>query len=597
MSQFKISTRLAGLLAALCLLVLLVGGAGLFGMGQSNAGLKSVYDDRVVPLKQIKVVADMYAVNVVDTAHKVRDGAMTPAQGLQSVADARKAIDTNWKAYLATQLAPEETQLVARFKPLQAKADAATDTLAGLFKGGDMAALTTYAAKEMYPAIDPLQEVLGQLMQVQLDYAKAEYDRAAASFQTIRALALAAVVLGILLAVLMGGAMIRQISRSLDNAVQITDSVAQGDLTVPIQARGKDEIAQLLGGLTTMRDNLAHVVSGVRGNAQGVASASAEIASGNNDLSIRTEQQASALQETAASMEELSSTVKQNADNARQANQLAMSASTVAGQGGDVVAEVVTTMKGINDSSKKIADIISVIDGIAFQTNILALNAAVEAARAGEQGRGFAVVAGEVRNLAQRSAEAAKEIKSLITASVERVEQGTLLVDKAGTTMTEVVGAIRRVTDIMGEISAASSEQSTGVSQVGEAVTQMDQVTQQNAALVEEMAAAASSLSHQAQALVGAVAVFKLSADQARVARPSGATASVPISVPPVGMPKATSHGAAGKATLALRPAYASAAAAKKAPATGSATLRAASASPKAAQPVAAGAEDEWESF
>ncbi|GDY37408.1 methyl-accepting chemotaxis protein [Acidovorax sp. NB1] len=597
MSQFKISTRLAGLLAALCLLVLLVGGAGLFGMGQSNAGLKSVYDDRVVPLKQIKVVADMYAVNVVDTAHKVRDGAMTPAQGLQSVADARKAIDTNWKAYLATQLAPEETQLVARFKPLQAKADAATDTLAGLFKGGDMAALTTYAAKEMYPAIDPLQEVLGQLMQVQLDYAKAEYDRAAASFQTIRALALTAVVLGILLAVLMGGAMIRQISRSLDNAVQITDSVAQGDLTVPIQARGKDEIAQLLGGLTTMRDNLAHVVSGVRGNAQGVASASAEIASGNNDLSIRTEQQASALQETAASMEELSSTVKQNADNARQANQLAMSASTVAGQGGDVVAEVVTTMKGINDSSKKIADIISVIDGIAFQTNILALNAAVEAARAGEQGRGFAVVAGEVRNLAQRSAEAAKEIKSLITASVERVEQGTLLVDKAGITMTEVVGAIRRVTDIMGEISAASSEQSTGVSQVGEAVTQMDQVTQQNAALVEEMAAAASSLSHQAQALVGAVAVFKLSADQARVARPSGATASAPLSVPPVGMPKATSHGAAGKATLALRPAYASAAAAKKAPATGSATPRAASASPKAAQPVAAGAEDEWESF
>ena len=592
MSQFKISTRLAGLLAALCLLVLLVGGAGLFGMGQSNAGLKSVYDDRVVPLKQIKVVADMYAVNVVDTAHKVRDGAMTPAQGLQSVADARKAIDTNWSAYLATRLAPEETQLVARFKPLQAKADAATDTLLGLFKSGDVPALTSYAAKEMYPAIDPLQEVLGQLMQVQLDYAKAEYDRAAASFQTIRALALTAVVLGILLAVLMGGAMIRQISRSLDNAVQITDSVAQGDLTVPIQARGKDEIAQLLGGLTTMRDNLAHVVSGVRGNAQGVASASAEIASGNNDLSIRTEQQASALQETAASMEELSSTVKQNADNARQANQLAMSASTVAGQGGDVVAEVVTTMKGINDSSKKIADIISVIDGIAFQTNILALNAAVEAARAGEQGRGFAVVAGEVRNLAQRSAEAAKEIKSLINASVERVEQGTLLVDKAGTTMTEVVGAIRRVTDIMGEISAASSEQSTGVSQVGEAVTQMDQVTQQNAALVEEMAAAASSLSHQAQALVGAVAVFKLSTDQARASQGSAPAAHpAPVAAPASASRGGSAGGMAPKKTLALRAAPASPAhkaAAAPAPAAPAAQAR---------KPVAAGAEDDWESF
>ncbi|MGN8004890.1 methyl-accepting chemotaxis protein [Acidovorax sp. 22279] len=597
MNQFKISTRLAGLLAALCLLVLLVGVAGLYGMGNSNAGLKSVYDDRVVPLKQIKVVADMYAVNVVDTAHKVRDGTLTPAQGLQSVADARKAIDANWKAYLATQLVPEETQLVERFKPLQAKADAATDVLAGHFKSGDVAALTAFAAKEMYPAIDPLQEVLGQLMQVQLDRAKAEYDSAAASYQTIRALAVTAVVAGIVLAVLMGGAMIRQISRALGDAVQITDAVAQGDLTVAIHARGKDEIAQLLSGLTAMRDNLAHVVSGVRGNAQGVASASAEIASGNNDLSIRTEQQASALQETAASMEELSSTVKQNADNARQANQLAMSASTVAGQGGDVVAEVVTTMKGINDSSKKIADIISVIDGIAFQTNILALNAAVEAARAGEQGRGFAVVAGEVRNLAQRSAEAAKEIKSLITASVERVEQGTQLVDKAGTTMTEVVGAIRRVTDIMGEISAASSEQSTGVSQVGEAVTQMDQVTQQNAALVEEMAAAASSLSHQAQALVGAVAVFKLTADQARASQPGGAVDPVPRPAPAADTRKAAmgGHAAGSKATLALRSSFAPAA--KKAPAA-SATPKAAGVAPKAApQAVAAGAEDDWESF
>ncbi|MDH4418690.1 MAG: methyl-accepting chemotaxis protein [Acidovorax sp.] len=588
MSQFKISTRLAALLGALCLLVLLVGGAGLFGMGQSNAGLKSVYDDRVVPLKQIKVVADMYAVNVVDTAHKVRDGAMTPAQGLQSVADARKAIDANWSAYLATHLVPEEAQLIARFKPLQVKADAATETLVGLFKSGDLPALTSYAAKEIYPAIDPLQEVLGQLIEVQLNYAKAEYDSAATRFQTLRALTLAAVVLGTLLAVLMGGAMIRQISRSLRNAVQITDAVAQGDLTVPIQARGKDEIAQLLGGLTTMRDNLAHVVSGVRANAQGVASASAEIASGNNDLSDRTEQQASALQETAASMEELSSTVKQNADNARQANQLAMSASTVAGQGGDVVAEVVTTMKGINDSSKKIADIISVIDGIAFQTNILALNAAVEAARAGEQGRGFAVVAGEVRNLAQRSAAAAKEIKTLITDSVERVEQGTVLVDKAGTTMTEVVGAIRRVTDIMGEISAASSEQSTGVSQVGEAVTQMDQVTQQNAALVEEMAAAAGSLSHQAQALVGAVAVFKLSADQARASQ-GATTAAHPA---PVAAPTSAARGSgkgAGRTTqnpaLALRAAPASSVSKAAAPA------------PQDRKPVAAGAEDDWESF
>ena len=257
-------------------------------------------------------------------------------------------------------------------------------------------------------------------------------------------------------------------------------------------------------------DKMDVAVSAVRQGASGIALASAEIAQGNSDLSARTEQQASALEQTAASMEELSSTVRQNADNARQGNQLAQNASSVAVRGGEVVGQVVDTMKGINDASRKIADIIGVIDGIAFQTNILALNAAVEAARAGEQGRGFAVVASEVRSLAGRSAEAAKEIKGLISDSVQRVEQGTALVDQAGATMTEVVAAIRRVTDIMGEISAASTEQSSGVAQVGEAVTQMDQATQQNAALVEESAAAAESLKLQAQQLVQAVAVFKL---------------------------------------------------------------------------------------
>ena len=262
--------------------------------------------------------------------------------------------------------------------------------------------------------------------------------------------------------------------------------------------------------LKTTLKRMESAVSSVRSSAGSMDVACAEIAAGNHDLSARTESQASALQQTAASMEQLSSTVKQNADNARQANQLAQSASTVAVKGGEVVAQVVDTMKGINDSSKKIADIISVIDGIAFQTNILALNAAVEAARAGEQGRGFAVVASEVRSLAGRSADAAKEIKQLITDSVGRVEQGSALVDQAGATMNEVVSSIRRVTDIMGEISAASSEQNQGVTQVGEAVTQIDQATQQNAALVEEMAAAASSLKSQAQDLVQAVSVFKL---------------------------------------------------------------------------------------
>jgi len=284
--------------------------------------------------------------------------------------------------------------------------------------------------------------------------------------------------------------------------------IAKGDLTMAMNNSGGPN--SLMGVILEMDVALKKLVTAVRDSAEGIAVSSAEIAQGDNDLSARTESQASALEQTAASMEQLSATVRQNADNARQANQMALNASTVAVQGGEVVAQVVDTMKGINDASRKISDIISVIDGIAFQTNILALNAAVEAARAGEQGRGFAVVASEVRSLAGRSADAAKEIKSLISTSVARVEQGTTLVDQAGSTMNEVVSAIKRVTDIMGQITTASEEQSLGVAQVNQAVTEMDSATQQNAALVEEIAAAATSLKNQSQELVQTVSIFKL---------------------------------------------------------------------------------------
>ena len=384
--------------------------------------------------------------------------------------------------------------------------------------------------KDLRPLADKYLQSLDDLrktMAAQLAESQADTSTLAKASQVLLGVGtLVAVALG----ALMGLTVTRSIVRPLQQGQQAAESIADGDLTHPITASGNDETGQLLQALSTMQSRLATIVGNVRYSAEGVATASAEIASGNNDLSARTERQASALEETAASMEELGSTVRQNADIARTANQLAMSASTVAQQGGDVVAEVVDTMKGINDSSRKIADIISVIDGIAFQTNILALNAAVEAARAGEQGRGFAVVAGEVRSLAQRSAEAAKEIKGLIGTSVERVERGTALVDKAGATMTEVVSAIRRVTDIMGEISAASSEQSQGVSQVGEAITQMDHATQQNAALVEQSAAAADSLKTQAGQLVDAVAVFRLSDNATR--HNSSAPAPVRSSAP-----------------------------------------------------------------
>jgi methyl-accepting chemotaxis protein len=372
----------------------------------------------------------------------------------------------------------------------------------------------------------------------------------------------------------------RAIVRPISHVERAVRRISEGDLSTPIEAGQGDELGRMLTALEGMRTSLGRVVSNVRQGSESVATASAEIAQGNHDLSARTEQQASALEETAASMEELGSTVKQNADAARQANQLAQSASTVAVQGGEVVAQVVDTMKGINESSRKIADIISVIDGIAFQTNILALNAAVEAARAGEQGRGFAVVASEVRSLAGRSAEAAKEIKSLIGASVERVEQGTALVDKAGATMTEVVSSIRRVTDIMGEISAASSEQSLGVAQVGEAVGQMDQATQQNAALVEEMAAAASSLKSQANDLVQVVAAFKLGAadHSAGVPKPQ-VRSTTPKVIPHKGPERRGAgipQGAAARAEVKLpKPA-----------------------APKVQpKPAPAGGDDEWETF
>jgi methyl-accepting chemotaxis protein len=311
----------------------------------------------------------------------------------------------------------------------------------------------------------------------------------------------------------------RSIARPLREAVDVANAVAAGDLTSRIEVTSQDEIGQLLQALKTMNENLVNLIGDVRSNADTIAAASQQIAAGNTDLSRRTEKQASSLEETAGSMEELTSTVKQNAKNAKHANQLAVGASEVAVKGGTVVGQVVGTMASINDSSKKIADIISVIDAIAFQTRILALNAAVEAARAGEQGRGFAVVAAEVRNLAQRSAAAAKEIKELISDSVEKVGHGTKLVDEAGRTMEEIVSSVKRVTDIMSEITAASQEQSTEIEQVNQAITQMDQATQQNAALVEEAAAAAESMQKQAQSLAQAVTVFKL-ADETAVAAP-----------------------------------------------------------------------------
>jgi methyl-accepting chemotaxis protein len=369
------------------------------------------------------------------------------------------------------------------------------------------------------PAAEAYQATVAEFLGMQralLDELTGEIkDLREKSRNRVAMLASLCVALGVFIAVWLT----RSITRPIHDAVTAARRVADGDLTGQIDVKSRDEIGQLQQALKDMNGNLLRIVGDIRSGTEAIATSSSEIASGNQDLSSRTEQQASSLEETASSMEELTSTVKQNADNAQQANQLAMTAADVAVKGGQVVSQVVDTMSDIDASSKKIVDIIAVIDGIAFQTNILALNAAVEAARAGEQGRGFAVVATEVRSLAQRSAAAAKEIKDLIGDSVAKVETGTALVDQAGKTMEDVVSSIRRVTDIVAEISAASKEQSAGIEQVNQAIAQMDQVTQQNAALVEEAAAASQSMHDQSRQLSRTVSEFRLNST-AMSARP-----------------------------------------------------------------------------
>ncbi len=479
-------------------------------MSQSNAGLRTVYEDRVVPLKYLKFVSDMYAVNVVDAAHKVRDKAFTSAEGSEQLRIASEAIKKNLELYSSTVLSSAEQDLLNELRPLLVRADAAKSELQALMASGDIQKLTSFAATQMYPAFDPMQDVIGKLIEVQLDVAQAESIAAERRYAVVRTIIAVAMVVSMLVAIIVGGSVARSIDTSLKAAGTMVDALAAGDLRADAASYSNDELGRLMVKLSSMRSRIAQVVVGVRSGSESVAAASAQIAQGNADLSARTEQQASAVEETAASMEELSSTVRQNSDHAGQASKLANEASKVATRGGEVVSSVVATMRSIDDASNRISDIIGVIDGIAFQTNILALNAAVEAARAGEQGRGFAVVASEVRSLASRSAAAAKEIKSLIATSVERVGHGTAQADQAGTTMNEVVKSIHAVAAIVSEISTATREQSTGVSQVGEAVVQMDHATQQNAALVEESAAAAASLRSQAAQLVEAVAFFQV---------------------------------------------------------------------------------------
>ena len=414
------------------------------------------------------------------------------------------------KRYTELENSPEGLRIQEELAAVRKPYLEVRDKALALKKAGDMAQAKSFALGSFAPVVDQYNAVADKMVAYQVQRSAEQAGEAAGLIQSYRTTVLVAGVAGLALLVLLSWVVVQRIRRSLGEVALVAQRIGEGDLSQPIHAQGRGEVAQMMRAMEGMQSSLVRIVGDVRHSSDSIATGSSEIATGNADLSQRTEEQASNLQQTAASMEQITSTVKNNSDTAQRAAVLAGTASAAAVKGGEVVGQVVATMQDIAAASKKITDIIAVIDGIAFQTNILALNAAVEAARAGEQGRGFAVVASEVRSLAQRTASAAKEIKTLIGASVEKVDNGAQLVTNAGQSMEDIVTQVKRVSDLIGEISSATGEQTIGISQVGEAVTQLDQVTQQNAALVEQSAAAADSLKHQAAKLAQIVSVFRL---------------------------------------------------------------------------------------
>ncbi|MGZ5201697.1 MAG: methyl-accepting chemotaxis protein [Telluria sp.] len=562
LANITIGKRLGVGFALILAMTALIAAAGVWRLNEVAGATR---DMMAAPLAKERMITDWYSLNYASvrrTAAIVKSS--DPSLGAYFKEDSAASVKR--AAQLLKQIEPliaasgPEKELFQKILEQRKAYSASRDGAVKAKNDGNADEAARILDQQFTPAAAQYQDLLQQLVTMQrtsIDATAKGIDaKASVSTTLITALTSCAVLLGAISAWLLTVG----ITRPIREAVDMAETVASGDLTRQIESDTRDETGALLRALRHMNDSLVGIVTQVRGGTDLIATASQEISAGNLDLSARTEQQASALEETAASMEELTTTVRQNADNARQANQLAITASAVAAKGGAVVGQVITTMGSINASARKISDIIGVIDGIAFQTNILALNAAVEAARAGEQGRGFAVVAGEVRTLAQRSAAAAKEIKELIVDSVRTVDDGAKLVDQAGETMEEVVGSIRRVTEIMAEIAGATREQSGGIEQVNQAIGQMDQVTQQNAALVEESAAAAASMQDQAAKLADVVGVFRLN----REVRNAVPKAAAPLRAP--------------------RPAVARAAPAIAAPATR-----------RRADRIAAG--DEWEAF
>jgi methyl-accepting chemotaxis protein len=565
LANLKIGKRLALGFGVVCALLVLIVGLSVTMLGRINNGTDEIANRRL-PLigasnnvqTEVNEVAIALRNIMLSNDAADRQKQIDKIRSSQAAAKAlferlQSGVTTEKGQELANRMAAANDQYLNRADELLKRINTGTDEEA-----------RAYLAAELRPVLAVLKKAVGEQIAYQRELTKIASTAAAETYAQTRLLVLGLGAAALALAAVVGWLITVSITRPVERALEVANTVAAGDLTSRIDVTTQDELGQLLGALKAMNENLARTVSTVRSGTGMISSASSQVAAGNQDLSARTEQQASSLEETASSMEELTSTVKQNADNARQANLLAEAASHVAERGGKVITQVVGTMGEINSSANKISDIIGVIDGIAFQTNILALNAAVEAARAGEQGRGFAVVATEVRNLAQRSAAAAKEIKTLIGESAEKVENGSKLVGEAGSTMAEIVTSVKRVTDIMAEITSASQEQTAGIEQINQAIAQMDEVTQQNASLVEEAAAASESMQQQAAQLEQAVAVFRV--DLAHLA-----PAAQPV-VAPAGVAKARALPPAKRAVVAA-------------------------AQPVKKQPKAASAEAEWEAF